>query len=153
MKKGLFLVLFIALLASSPFGYNEQQANFSELRIVIAELIRSYEEEDVKAIRQIYSSDISIFMPEIPFRLEGMSSLVQELEQNFKDNSRIKIALRQVEIKIEDNIAIENGYWSMSCIYRNESLVTHGRYTRIWKKREGTNWRCFHEHLSYLPTP
>lgn len=153
MKKSLFLLLLIGLLIGSAFGYDEPQASTSELRLVISELIRSYEEEDIKEIRKIYSADITLYLPDIPFRIEGITSFVKELEQNFKDNSRIRMAVRQVEIRIEDNIAVENGYWSTSCIYRNEPLVTHGRYTRLWRKSNEGKWRCFHEHLSYLPTP
>jgi len=153
MKKSLFLLLFMGLLIGSAFAYDEPQTTTSELRLVVSQLIRSYEEEDIKEIRKIYSSDISVFLPDIPFRIEGITSLVKELEQNFKDNSRIRMSLRQAEIKIEDNIAMENGYWSITCIYRNEPIVTHGRYTRLWRKSGEGKWKCFHEHLSYLPTP
>jgi len=152
MKK-LFLLLpiIISLIAPSFSDNGEQQGAPPNLMLNIYELIRCYEDEDIKGIKKLYSTDVTIFRPDSPFRLEGISELIDDLNQYFKDNSRIKIGFRQSSVKDEGNIAIEYGYWSISSNYRNEPMVFHGRYTRAWKKYEDSKWKCFHEHLSYLP--
>ena len=156
MKRYISLITFLIFIIVLPGDYSKSSASQETtpgLKMAIAQLIKYYEEEDIKELRRIYSPEISIFLPYVPFRVEGISSLASELEQYFKDYSRIKISLRQVNIDIKDGIAIEYGYYSTSSVYRNEPLAMHGRYTRLWERNSEGNWICFHEHMSYLPIP
>jgi ketosteroid isomerase-like protein len=149
----LIFVIFIIVLTGDNSKSSVSQESTPGLKMAIAQLIKYYEEEDIKELRKIYSPGITIFLPYVPFRVEGISSLENELEQYFKDYSRIKISLRQVNVDIKDGIGIEDGYYSFNSVYRNEPLAMHGRYTRLWERNSEGNWICFHEHMSYLPIP
>jgi ketosteroid isomerase-like protein len=156
MRKGISIIIFILIIIGLTGAYSKSsvaQEPKAALRLTITQLIKYYEEEDVKELRKLYSPGITVFLPDVPFRIEGLTSLMNELEQYFKENSRIKIALRQVDINIKNGVAIECGYYSTNSIYRNEPIVAHGRYTRLWEKNSKGNWVCFHEHISYLPLP
>jgi ketosteroid isomerase-like protein len=156
MRKGISIIIFFLIIIGLTGGSSKSSAAQepkAALKLTITQLIKYYEEEDVKEMRNLFSPGITVFLPDVPFRIEGLNSLMNELEQYFKENSRIKIALRQVDINIKDGVAIECGYYSTNSIYRNEPIAVHGRYTRLWEKNSEGNWVCFHEHMSYLPLP
>ena len=132
-----------------------------EVLSTIQAMFEAIDEKDLDKLAEHYAQDgdLTVFLPTIPFRVDGYQHFWQGMEDYQGKRTASRVEIFQPKVQIYGDVAVST-FYSTTRVQAPEEPTPHGesppprthsaRTTQVFHKRDG-KWVLVHTHISALP--